>query len=191
MELDFIIVNEIYMNKNIVIGILILVIVAMAGYFVWYSKSDVAAPGVPTAEVKNEQTTADTKPTNVSQNPAVSPTPTVPSSTGMPAPIFTVNAATNISSTSATLNATILGLMDKYNGAAQGQTSYFEYGTSPTNLSSTSAINGPTQGTLSIPISGLQPHTTYYFRAVANYGPNSHPANAHGFSDVASFTTTN
>lgn len=109
--------------------------------------------------------------------------------TNLPGPVFKTNSATNISSNSATLNATILGLMDIYNGV--GQSSYFEYGISSTNLNLTSSSSGPIQGTLSTTINGLQPNTIYYFRVVVKFSPNSIPANAHQYGNIMSFTTIN
>ncbi|HRH31474.1 MAG TPA: peptidoglycan-binding protein, partial [Candidatus Paceibacterota bacterium] len=108
--------------------------------------------------------------------------------TTTPAPIYTTDAATSISSNSATLNATILGLMDTHNGT--GQTAYFQYGTSQSNLNMTSATSGPVQGTLSQTISGLSPNTTYYYRAAINFGPNSVPPNAVQYANILSFTTS-
>lgn len=129
-------------------------------------------------------------PTIQNENPPVVPNNNPPKKppTDLPGPIFTTNTATSISSNSATLNATILGLMDIYNGV--GQSSYFEYGTSPTNLSLTSSSSGAIQGTLSKAINGLKPNTTYYFRAVINYGPNSVPTDFHQYANVMSFKTT-
>lgn len=101
--------------------------------------------------------------------------------------IFTTNTATNISSDSATLNATILGLMDINNDI--GQSSYFKYGTSSTNLNLTSSSGGAIQGTLSKTINRLQSNTTYYFRAAVNYGSNSVPANSHRYGNIVSFKT--
>ena len=128
-------------------------------------------------------------PTTQNENPPVVPNnnPTKEPTTNLPAPIFTTNTATNISSNSATLNATILGLMDIHNGI--GQSSYFEYGTSQANLNLTSLSSGAIQGTLSKAINGLQSNTTYYFRAVINYGPNSVPTNSHQYGNVMSFKT--
>lgn len=124
------------------------------------------------------------------ENPQVVPNnnPSKPLN-NLPAPIFTTNTATNISFNSATLNATITGLMDIHNGT--GQSSYFEYGTSSANLNLISSSSGATQGTLSKTITGLQSNTTYYFRAVINYGPNSVPANSYQHGNVMSFKTTN
>src|SRR5690606_37681751 len=53
---------------------------------------------------------------------------------GLPGPVFEARAATNISANSATLNAEIVGLVNS-NDEGQLAFAYFEYGTSPTNLS--------------------------------------------------------
>ncbi|MBP9852042.1 MAG: peptidoglycan-binding protein [Candidatus Pacebacteria bacterium] len=108
--------------------------------------------------------------------------------TTIPAPIYTTDTATSISSNSATLNATIYGLMDVNNGT--NQTAYFQYGTSQSNLNMTSATSGPVQGTLSKTITGLAPSTTYYYRAAINFGPNSVPPNAVQYANIQSFTTS-
>ena len=79
------------------------------------------------------------------------------------APSVGTDSATNISTTSAVLNATV-----NPNGA--GTTYYFQYGTSTayglaTNGSSISA--GSTSSQVSVTVTGLSPGTTYLFRVVA------------------------
>lgn len=133
----------------------------------------------------NNQTQTNTNTQTPSTNTTLQP-PVAPS-TGLPGPILTTDTATNVSASSATLNATILGLMDISNSV--GQSSYFEYGTSSANLNLTSSSAGPTQGVLSKTIDGLQSNTTYYYRVVVNFGPNSIPANSSHYGNVMSFKT--
>jgi peptidoglycan hydrolase-like protein with peptidoglycan-binding domain len=108
--------------------------------------------------------------------------------TTIPGPTFTTDAATAISQNSATLNATIYGLMDIHNGT--NQTAYFQYGTAQNNLNMNSQTSGPTNGTLSKTITGLTPNTTYYYRAAINFGPSSTPPNAIQYANIGSFTTS-
>lgn len=109
------------------------------------------------------------------------------SNTSMPGPIFTTNEATNITSNSATLNASIFGLMDTRNSI--GQNAYFEYGVSLNNLNISTVGKGPVQGNLTDTINKLQPNTKYYFRAVVDYGPNSVPSNSKQYGSIVTFQT--
>lgn|GEM_PF-5011620 len=80
------------------------------------------------------------------------------------APSATTGAATNITSTSATLNGTV-----NPNGAATSY--YFQYGTSTTYTAQTSpqsAGSGTDWQRASAQVSGLTPGVTYHFRIVAS-----------------------
>ncbi len=80
----------------------------------------------------------------------------------VPAPTVTGNAATNISSTGATLN----GLVNP-NGIGVSATATFEYGPTAayglTMTASQSPVTGNTASTVSANISGLAPATLYHF----------------------------
>ncbi|MEA3399334.1 MAG: hypothetical protein U9R00_02355 [Patescibacteria group bacterium] len=80
-------------------------------------------------------------------------------------PVMTTNAASNVTSTSATLS----GFYSE-NGSTMTQI-YFDYGTSPLlgTLSATASIEG-TSGSYNITVNGLNPETTYYFQAVGTNG---------------------
>lgn len=180
----------------LVVLLIVLGVLAVGGVVYFAGKS--SAPKNEVSDNSNYLPTTEqnyTPPATTNNNPPTQTPPssnnnsTTPESSGLPAPIFTTNSATNITSNSATLNASISGLMDPIHGT--GQQSYFQYGTSSTNLSLTSSINGPTQGSLSKVVSGLQPNTTYYFRVAINYGPNSVPANSHQYGNVLNFKTQN
>lgn len=178
----------------LVVLLIMLGVLGVGGVVYFTGKS--SAPKSEVSDNSNNFTTTEqnTPPTNYNNNPPQNQQVQTNNSTnigssGLPAPIFTTNVATNITSNSATLNASILGLMDTINST--GQQSYFQYGTSSTNLSLNSSISGPTQGSLSKTISGLQPNTTYYFRAAINYDPNSVPANSHQYANTLSFKTQN
>ncbi len=84
--------------------------------------------------------------------------------------IVTTNAATNVASSSATLNGTV-------NPNGLTTTVHFEYGTT-TNYGSTTAnqsYTGNTTHSASANITGLSPNTTYHFRLVGtNNGGTSH-----------------
>lgn len=79
-------------------------------------------------------------------------------------PAATTNAATNVTSTSATLNATVFPNQNP-------TTYYFQYGTTPSYGTQT-ATQGPVGGNAgkaaSADVAGLTPGTTYHFRIVAS-----------------------
>ncbi len=83
---------------------------------------------------------------------------------GAPKPTATTTAATSITASGATLNATI-------NPKGAGTTYHFEYGTAPGAYTQTTpdqdAGSGSTPVNVSKPISGLDPGTPYYYRVVA------------------------
>jgi hypothetical protein len=105
------------------------------------------------------------------------------------APTVTTNAATVISSSGATLNATVSA-----NYASTAVT--FEYGTmsSPPFDHTTSVTTVTTQGaTVSTPVTGLAPNTTYYFRAVGVNSVSTTNGSVLSFltSSIAPVVTTN
>jgi hypothetical protein len=82
----------------------------------------------------------------------------------------TTEAATDVAPYSATLHATV-----DLTGEAGG--AHFEYGTAPGQLTSQTAVAATGQGTAaSVVLDGLQPNTTYYFRAVADNASGQRPA---------------
>lgn len=110
------------------------------------------------------------------------------STTSMPGPIFSTDYATNVTYNSATLNAMVFGLMDLYT-TNNGQSVYFEYGTSENNLNMLSASNGPINGYFAKNITGLNSNTKYYYRVVVAFGPSSIPAYHKQYAGVMHFTT--
>ena len=97
------------------------------------------------------------------------------------APAVTTRPATNITHNSSELHAEV----DANNGVGN---MWFEYGTSATNLNQRTgnqAISGDMLQNFHATMTGLQPHTTYYFRAVAQTQYGLTPC------DVLSFTTGN
>jgi hypothetical protein len=80
------------------------------------------------------------------------------------APTVTVQAATDVGTRSATLNGTVT-----VNGSAADNDTYFEYGTSsgPPYDVTTGTVSTIETGTFSLPVSGLEPGTLYYYRACA------------------------
>ncbi|MCR4284195.1 MAG: DUF11 domain-containing protein [Parcubacteria group bacterium] len=97
------------------------------------------------------------------------------------APIVNTTTATNISTSSATLNATV-------NPNGSNTNVWFEYGASPgslSNMSSSQSIGGGTSSlNVSAGVSGLSSNTTYYFRAVAQNSAGT------SYGNVLSFTTS-
>ncbi len=93
-------------------------------------------------------------------------------------PTVSTSPASDIQASSATLNATV-ALQGEAGGA------HFLYGTDPQNLDHTTPVGAAGVGpSASVPIDGLEPGTTYYFRAIAD---NATAASDPG--DVAQFTT--
>jgi hypothetical protein len=97
-------------------------------------------------------------------------------------PAVATSAATSISDTGATLNGTI-------NPWGHATTYQFDYGTSPSNLSSTTTVSGagstPAVEPEAATVTGLTPGTTYYFELVGTYGGGSTVDGG-----VQTFTTT-
>jgi hypothetical protein len=92
-------------------------------------------------------------------------------------PVVTTNAATNITSSSATLNGTV-----NPNGLIT--TVHFEYGIT-TNYGSTTAnrsYTGDTTQSVSANITGLSPNTTYHFRLVGTNNDGTNYGNDRTFS---------
>lgn len=130
-----------------------------------------------------------------------SPAPTTTTTTTTPTtptpPTVVTWAATNITSSSATLNGELTD-----SGTAKSGTCSYQYGTSPTNYTNVAnwTYNGsPIMWTnitwdsgspsssaslqVAIAINGLSPNTTYYFRAVAT-------GDGTGYGGQLSFTTS-
>jgi hypothetical protein len=95
-------------------------------------------------------------------------------------PVVTTVSVTGVGSYSATLNGNIgsLGLSSPPVDAS------FEYGMSNTYGSATSTVSMPGTGAFNVTINGLNPGTTYHFRARA-YGGNE----GYGYGDDIAFTT--
>ena len=97
-------------------------------------------------------------------------------------PSLTMNtlAATNVGSSSATLNG-------HYNATITSPMAWFRYGTSSTNMTQVTSPQSMALGSnnYSANVSGLQPSTTYYFQAMGSQGGNQ-VSNAL----ILSFTTT-
>lgn len=74
------------------------------------------------------------------------------------------NNATGISNTGATLSGTLASL-----GGATSAQVYFQYGTSTSYTAQTTA-NAGSIGTVTGPLTGLQPGTTYHYRFVVVAG---------------------
>jgi multidrug efflux pump subunit AcrA (membrane-fusion protein) len=85
-------------------------------------------------------------------------------STPAAGPTVATGSASVVSTSTATLNGTV-------NPGGLDTTYYFEYGTSPTSLSSTTASADAGSGSgpvpVSVPVSGLAPGQSYYFALVA------------------------
>jgi sugar lactone lactonase YvrE len=92
------------------------------------------------------------------------PTPT-PTSTPTPTPVVTTNPATNVASSSATLNGSL-------NPRGSTTTVYFQYGltTSYGSTTATQTQTGNTVRAISANISGLSASHLYHFRIVAHNG---------------------
>jgi lysophospholipase L1-like esterase len=109
-------------------------------------------------------------------------------STAAQAPTVSTAAATEITTSGATLNGTV-----NPNGLATD--AYFEYGTdnalaSP-NTSSTQAMgSGGTNQPINVKVSGLVPGTTYYFRVVATNAEGTSKGTILGFPTPVSPTVT-
>ncbi|TVM00546.1 MAG: hypothetical protein CV087_13155, partial [Candidatus Brocadia sp. WS118] len=101
---------------------------------------------------------------NLSASVATTPTPSPTlSPTPSPNPLITTGAATNITSSSVTLNGTV-------NANGLTTTAWFEYGKSSGSYSSKSSsqnVSGSNNTTVSIGVSGLSAGITYYYRLVA------------------------
>ena len=109
---------------------------------------------------------------NFELQPITTPTPIV-----TPAPWLITEDATNITSSSATLNATVPIVVGYI---------YFEYGTaSGSYTSSVDAVREDTSDKVSANISGLSPSTTYYDRVVVF----EKPPGGYTYGDEKSFTT--
>jgi hypothetical protein len=95
--------------------------------------------------------------------------------------VATNNGATNVTSTTAVLNATV-------NTSDPDSLWYFQYGTTTSYGSSTQSVMvGAVNKPVSAEITGLSPSKTYYFRLVVEQGINYNPTSS--TSDAKSFTT--
>jgi glucose/arabinose dehydrogenase len=93
---------------------------------------------------------------------SAAPTPT------QPVPIVTTQAASTVGTTSITFTGTV----DPEN---QSGSAFFQYGLSPTSLTSTTSstnLSGTTATPVSVNQSGLLANTTYYYRLVYSYPTN-------------------
>lgn len=142
------------MNKNILIGLLVILIIVGGGYYVL--KNALEAPSLPIAP----STTTTTTP------PVATPT-TLPDTTPaitLGAPIVVTNPSSSTSISTALVNGqvTARGISTTY---------YFDYGET-TNLGSKTIAQdiGSSIYAISAPayITGLRTNTTYYFRLSAN-----------------------
>ncbi|MEW6143349.1 MAG: hypothetical protein AB1597_09415 [Chloroflexota bacterium] len=95
-------------------------------------------------------------------------------------PVVATGAATNVTTSSATLNGELTSL-----GSATEVAVFFDYGTAPTYGTSTPFKVMSAAGSFSANITGLNPGTTYYFRARANGG-----ASGAASGNAMTFTTT-
>lgn len=101
-------------------------------------------------------------------------------------PTVTGGSATNVTSSSATLNG-----MVNANGAST--TAWFNYGTtssSYTGTSTTQSISGSSDTSVSIDINGLSPVTTYYYRIAASNSAGISYGNESFFTTSESLDTT-
>jgi phosphodiesterase/alkaline phosphatase D-like protein len=88
-----------------------------------------------------------------------------------------IEPATDITSTTATLHATIAS-----NGYSLARDAFFYWGTDSTKLTSSS---GPIAPGASYTATGLSPNTTYYYRFQTGYTGGSFPV----LSEIGSFKT--
>jgi PKD repeat protein len=98
-------------------------------------------------------------------------------------PIIVTGTASQIGANGAFISGTINP------GGAQPVTYHFSYGTSSSNLGSTTWQSTGLSGTTSTPItsflSGLAAHTTYYFRLDLSLGGQTHSGEVHSFTTRA------
>ena len=99
-------------------------------------------------------------------------------------PEVTTGAATNVTTTSATLNGTV-------NAKGLSTTAWFEYGTVKvlySSVSSTQSVAGSKDTSVQISISGLSSDTTYYYRIVAENSVGTTYGSEYSFKTPASST---
>src|SRR3989339_149426 len=99
-------------------------------------------------------------------------------------PEVTTGAATNVTTTSATLNGTV-------NAKGLSTTAWFEYGTVKvlySSVSSTQSVAGSNDTSVQISISGLSSDTTYYYRIVAENSAGTTYGSEYSFKTPASST---
>ena len=99
-------------------------------------------------------------------------------------PEVTTGAATNVTTTSATLNGTV-------NAKGLSTTAWFEYGTVKilySSVSSTQSVAGSKDTSVQISISGLSSDTTYYYRRVAENSVGTTYGSEYSFKTPASST---
>ncbi len=100
-------------------------------------------------------------------------------------PTVTTNTANNIGPTSATLQGTLTNM-----GGATSCTVYFQYGTTTNYGYTTTQITMSSTGSFSRSISGLNPGTTYYYRAVASNNAGTSYGNQYTFTTASSGSIT-
>jgi hypothetical protein len=127
-----------------------------------YTETGCATP-TPTPTATHTPTPTPTATHTPTPTPTATHTPTpTPSATPCAAPTVTTSAASNVASSSATLNGTV-------NPRGCSTTVHFQYGTT-TSYGSTTANqtkSGNTTQNVTANISGLAANTTYHFRIVA------------------------
>jgi Putative Ig domain len=107
----------------------------------------------------------------------------------MTPPTVSAAAATNVSSTSATLNGTV-------NANGSSTTVSFEWGTATggpypnSSPAQPSTVNGSTDTAVSLGIAGLTPETTYFYRVVATNGGGTTSSAERSFTTKALITGT-
>jgi N-acetylneuraminic acid mutarotase len=138
------------------------------------AQSPTATPtSSPTATATFTPTPTPTATPTATSTPTATATPTptpTPTATATPTPVVTTNAATNVASSSATLNGSV-------NPRGSTTTVYFQYGTTSSygHTTASQTRTGNTSQSVSANISGLAASTAYHFRIVAtNSGGTSY-----------------
>src|SRR5437588_834403 len=102
------------------------------------------------------------------------------------APSATTGPVTSVDPTTATISGTVNGIV---NPSSRDTTWYFEYGTSTsygTKTSAKDAGSGTSNVSVSAPVTGLKSGTTYHFRLVATSDAGTSRGNDQTFVPAAS-----